>query len=79
MNVSDADDALTEAVQHRDEAARLLERADSEVMRVESALYVARANRESAVHHLAVMDAWVADRERVLREATIAQEGGYHP
>lgn len=79
MNVSEADDALTEAIQHREEAVRLFERAGNELDRAQSALYVAETNRDSAQRHLAAMDAWVADRERVLREATIAQEGGHRP
>jgi hypothetical protein len=79
MNAADADDAVKEAREHRDEALRILERADIEVNRAESALYVARSNWNSAVHHLDAMDAWVAQRERVLREATIADDGGYQP
>lgn len=72
MNVADAEDAVTEAVEHRDEAARLLARA-------ESALYVAETNRDTARKHYAAMVAWVGDRERVLRELTIAEDGGHHP
>jgi hypothetical protein len=79
MNVDEADLALTEATVHRDEAARLLARADVEVTRAESAVYVAKANRDSAERHLAAMTAWVAQRERVLRELTIANDGGHHP
>lgn len=79
MNASEADDALTVAVQHRDEATRLLEHANNELARAESAAHVWRSNRDSAARHLAAMETWVADRERVLREATIAQEGGFHP
>lgn len=72
MNVADAEDAVTEAVEHRDEAARLLARA-------ESALFVAETNRDTARKHYAAMVAWVEQRERVLREITIATEGGYTP
>lgn len=72
MNVADAEDAVTEAAEHRDEAARLLARA-------ESALFVAETNRDSARSHYVAMVAWVAQRERVLRELTIATEGGYTP
>ena len=79
MNVADAEDAVTEAITHRDEAARLLARADAEEARAESALYVAATNRQTAARHLAAMDAWVAARERVLRELTIADDGGHHP
>ncbi|MDR7189741.1 hypothetical protein J2Y46_002567 [Microbacterium sp. BE35] len=72
MNVADAEDAVTEAVEHRDEAARLLAKA-------ESALFVAETNRDTARKHYAAMVAWVAQRERVLREITIATDGGYTP
>lgn len=72
MNAADADQALTEATVHRDEAARLLAKA-------ESALFVAERNCASARSHYASMVAWVAQRERVLRELTIATDGGYTP
>ena len=72
MNVAEAEDAVTEAVEHRDEAARLLAKA-------ESALFVAERNIASARSHYASMVAWVAQRERVLRELTIATDGGYTP
>jgi hypothetical protein len=79
MNAADADDAVTEAREHRDEAFRLLERADIEVNRAESALFVANSNWDSAQRHYDAMDAWVAQRERVLRELTIADDGGHRP
>jgi uncharacterized iron-regulated protein len=72
MNAAEADDALTEAETHRDEAARMLERA-------KSAAHVAERNRESAQNHYDAMVAWVQQRERVVRELTIANDGGYHP
>jgi hypothetical protein len=79
MNAADADDALTEAREYREEAARLLNRADNDVERAQSSLYVAESNRDFAQRHLTAMDAWVASRERVLRELTIADDGGYQP
>ena len=79
MNVDEADQALTEAVGLRDEAARLLEAADAAEQRAESALFVAATNRASAARHLAAMTEWVAQRERVLRGLTIANDGGHHP
>jgi hypothetical protein len=79
MNAADADDAVKEARERRDEAALFLNRADIAVNRAESALYVAKSNRDSAERHLAAMGAWVAQRERVLRELTIADDGGFHP
>jgi hypothetical protein len=79
MNAADADDAVTEAVGYREEAFQILADADIEVSRAESALFVAKSNRDSAERHLAAMDAWVAQRERVLRELTIADDGGHRP
>jgi hypothetical protein len=79
MNAVEADDALTEAIEHRDEAARLLTRADNDVERARSSLYVAESNRDFAQRHLTAMDAWVAARERVVRELTIADHGGHRP
>jgi hypothetical protein len=72
MNAADADDALTEAVGQLEWASRLLERA-------KNAAYVAETNRGYAERHYDAMVALVADRERVLREATIADDGGFHP
>jgi hypothetical protein len=72
MNAADADDAVTEAKGYRDEAARMLERA-------KNAAYVANTNLGFAERHLAAMDAMVAQRERVLRELTIADDGGHRP
>jgi hypothetical protein len=72
MNAADADDALTEAIGARDFAARMLERA-------QNSAHVATQNLGFAERHLAAMDEWVAQRERVLRELTIADDGGYHP
>ena len=72
MNVEDADELLAEAIRARDEAARL-------VTRTESNLWVAERNRDSAQAHFDAMVRWVADRERVLRELTIANDGGHHP
>jgi hypothetical protein len=79
MNAADADDALTEAIGYRDEALRILEQAQAGVEHAESAMYVARSNRDSAERHLEAMEKWVASRERVLRELTIANDGGYQP
>jgi hypothetical protein len=72
MNAADADDALTVAIGYRDDAARMLEHA-------ESRLYVATTNRDYAQRHLDAMVEMVALRERVLRELTIADDGGYQP
>jgi hypothetical protein len=72
MNAADADDALAEAIESRDLAARMLERA-------KNAAYVANTNLGFAERHYAAMDEMVAQRERVLREATIADRGGFHP
>lgn len=72
MNVPEAEAALAEAEAHRTEAAALLARAETN-------LYVATTNRDSAERHHAAMVRWVEDRERVLREAVIANDGGYHP
>jgi hypothetical protein len=72
MNAADADDAVTEAREHRDEAARMLERA-------KNTAHVATQNLGYAQAHFDAMDAWVGDRERVLRELTIADDGGHRP
>jgi hypothetical protein len=72
MNPVEADDALTEAVGQLEWASRLLERA-------KNAAYVAETNRGYAERHYDAMVALVAQRERVLREVTIAGEGGYQP
>jgi hypothetical protein len=72
MNVGEAEDAVTEAQRARDEAQRLLARA-------ESAHWVTQRNLETAQSHLAAVTRWVEDRERVLRELTIAEGGGYQP
>ena len=72
MNAVEADLALTEALVHQAEALRLLERA-------RSAAHVAERNRESAQNHYDAMCAWVGQRERVLRELTIADDGGHRP
>lgn len=79
MNVQDADERLTEAVAQRDEAARFLARFTTDVEQAESALFVARSNRDAAQRHYDQADARVSLCERVLREATIANDGGYHP
>jgi hypothetical protein len=71
MNAADADDALTEAIGARDFAARMLERA-------QNSAHVATQNLGFAERHLAAMDEWVAQRERVLRELTMADDG-YQP
>lgn len=72
MNAADAEDALEEAVEHREEAARILERA-------KNAAFVASTNLTGAQAHYDAMVAWVGQRERVLRELTIANDGGYQP
>jgi hypothetical protein len=72
VNAADADDALTVAIGYRDDAARMLEHA-------ESRLFVATSNRDYAQRHYDAMDAMVVQRERVLRELTIADDGGYQP
>jgi hypothetical protein len=72
MNAVEADDALTEAVGYRNEAALMLERA-------KNAAHVAVQNLGFAERHYAAMDEMVAQRERVLREATIADDGGHRP
>jgi hypothetical protein len=72
MNAADADDAVTEAKGYRDEAAAMLERARNTV-------YVANTNLGFAERHYEAMDAMVALRERVLRELTIADDGGHRP
>jgi hypothetical protein len=72
MNAADADDAVTEAIGYRDDAARILEHC-------ESRLFVATSNRDYAQRHYDAMEAMVAQRERVLRELTIADDGGYQP
>lgn len=72
MNATEADDAVTEAIQHREEATRILERA-------QTAAHVANTNLGFAERHYDAAVRLVADRERVLRELTIAQEGGYRP
>jgi hypothetical protein len=72
VNVGEAEDAVTEAQRYRDEAARLLARA-------ESAHWVTQTNLTTAQAHLAAVTRWVEDRERVLRELTIAEEGGHRP
>jgi hypothetical protein len=72
MNAAEADLFLTEALVHQAEALRLLERA-------RSAAHVAERNLESAQNHYDAMCAWVGQRERVLRELTIADQGGFHP
>jgi hypothetical protein len=72
VNAADADDAVTEARKARDEAAITLERA-------KNAAHVAAQNLGFAERHYAAMDAWVGQRERVLRELTIADDGGFHP
>jgi hypothetical protein len=72
MNVGEAEDAVTEAQRARDEAQRLLARA-------ESAHWDTTRNLETAQTHLAAVTRWVEDRERVLRELTIAEEGGHRP
>jgi hypothetical protein len=72
MNAADADDAVTEAIGYRDDAARMLEHA-------ESRLFVATTNRDYAQRHYDAMVAMVGQRERVLRELTIAGDGGFHP
>jgi hypothetical protein len=72
MNAADADDALTEAINAREFAARMLERA-------QNAAHVATQNLGFAERHLAAMDEWVGQRERVLRELTIADDGGHRP
>jgi hypothetical protein len=72
MNAADADDLLTEAIEARDFAARMLERA-------RNSAHVAEQNLGFAERHLAAMDSMVALRERVVRELTIADDGGYRP
>jgi hypothetical protein len=72
MNAVEADDALTAAVGYRNEAALMLERA-------KNAAHVAAQNLGFAERHYAAMDAMVAQRERVLREVTIADDGGHRP
>jgi hypothetical protein len=72
MNPVEADDALTAAVGYRNEAALMLERAKNNA-------HVAAQNLGFAERHYAAMDEMVAQRERVLREATIADDGGYQP
>jgi hypothetical protein len=72
VNVGEAEDAVTEAQRARDDAERMLARA-------ESAHWVTTRNLETAQTHLAAMVRWVEDRERVLRELTIAEEGGHRP
>jgi hypothetical protein len=72
MNAADADDALTEAIGARDFAARMLERA-------QNSAHVATQNLGFAERHLAAMDEWVVQRERVLQEMTIADDGGRRP
>lgn len=72
MNASEADDSLNEAIQLREQANRLLERA-------QTAAYVANSNLQSVERHYDAMVALVGQRERVLRELTIAQEGGHRP
>jgi hypothetical protein len=72
MNAADADDAVTEAIEHREEAARILERA-------KNAAFVAETNLAGAQAHYDAMVAWVGQRERVLRELTIADDGGHQP
>lgn len=72
MNAAEADDAVTEAIHHRDEATRILERA-------KTAAHVANTNLTYAQSHHDAMVAWVEQRERILRELTIASEGGYRP
>lgn len=72
MNLNEAEQAVAEAIQHRDNASRLLDRA-------ESALFDANTNRDAAHAHYEAMVEWVAQRERVLRELTIATGGGYKP
>jgi hypothetical protein len=72
VNAADADDALTEAIRYRDEAARMLEHA-------ESRLFVATTNRDYTQRHYDAMVAMVGQRERVLRELTIADDGGHRP
>jgi hypothetical protein len=47
--------------------------------RAQNAAHVATQNLGFAERHLAAMDEWVAQRERVLREMTIADDGGHHP
>jgi hypothetical protein len=79
VNAADADDALTEALGYRDVARRLLERSETDVDRAESSLHVATTNRNWAQRHYEAMDAMVALRERVLRELTIADDGGHRP
>jgi hypothetical protein len=79
MNAAEAEDAVTEAMGHRDEAARLLARFNIEVERAESALHVATTNRGYAERHFVAMEAMVGQRERVLREVTIADDGGHRP
>jgi hypothetical protein len=72
MNAADADDAVTLAKGYRDEAAAMLERA-------RNTAHVAKQNLGFAERHYEAMDAMVALRERVLRELTIADDGGHRP
>jgi len=72
MNAVEADLALTEAIEARDFAARMLERA-------KNAAYVANTNLGFAERHFVATEATVAQRERVLRELTIADDGGHRP
>jgi hypothetical protein len=72
VNVGEAEDAVTEAQRLRDEAQH-------QVARAESAHWVTQTNLTTAQAHLAAMTRWVEDRERVLRELTIAEQGGHHP
>lgn len=72
MNVDEADELLAEAIRARDEAARLVTRAESN-------LWVAERNRDFAQRHFDATAQRVSLCERVLREITIANDGGYHP
>jgi hypothetical protein len=72
VNATEAEDAVTEALERQAEALRLLGRA-------RSAAHVAERNLESAQNHYDAMVAWVGQRERVLRELSIADDGGFHP
>ena len=79
MNLNEADDALTQAVAMRDEAERIRARAEEQVAKAETRLYVAGTNLGYAQSHYDAMNTMVEQRERVLRELTIAHEGGYQP
>jgi hypothetical protein len=79
MNAADADELLTQAIEQREEAARYLTRFNTDVERAETALHVATTNRDTAQRHFDATVARVALTERVLRELTIADDGGHRP